>query len=118
MLQLFSPTGELVYDASGSATTDFGGCLATESGTYYLALHDMATNASTIAVTYRRPDMPGCGDLNGDGGINISDVSLMVDCILNNTTQARDIWNADLNGDGQINISDVTWLVNLILQGN
>ena len=118
MLQLFSPTGELVYDASGSATTDFGGCLATESGTYYLALHDMGTNAGTIAVTYRRPDMPGCGDTNGDGGINISDVSILVNYILTNSSQAKDIWNADLNGDGDFNISDVTLLVNLILTGH
>ena len=117
MLQLFSPSGELVYDATGDATTDFGGCRATESGTYYLALHDMATNASTIAVTYRRPDLPGCGDINGDGGINVTDVTSMVDYILSHSSQARDIWNADLNGDGDINISDVTLLVNLILQG-
>lgn len=117
MLQLFSPTGELVYEATGDATTDFGGCSATENGTYYLALHDMATNASTIAVTYRRPDMPGCGDINGDGGINITDVTSMVDYILSHSCQAKDIWNADLNGDGDINISDVTLLVNQILQG-
>lgn len=53
------------------------------------------------------------GDVNGDGTVNISDVTLLVNIILGNATDPYG--NADVNGDGTVNISDVTLLVNIIL---
>ena len=53
------------------------------------------------------------GDVNGDGRVNVSDVSALINMILGVTTmdQAR----ADVNGDGRVNVSDVTALINIIL---
>lgn len=52
-LQLFSPSGQEVYAASGATSVAFGGCHAWEDGTYYLALHDVTgTRGSTIGLDY------------------------------------------------------------------
>ena len=52
------------------------------------------------------------GDLNGDGGLNILDVVVLVNLIL-----SGDYSNplGDLNQDGMYNILDIVILVNLIL---
>lgn len=56
-VQLFSPTGKEVYSASGDASVAYGGCHAYESGTYYLAVHDVkATYGSDITVDYQHID--------------------------------------------------------------
>lgn len=52
------------------------------------------------------------GDINGDGKVNVSDVTELVNQALNVTTPNPKV--SDLNGDGLINVSDVTKLVNII----
>lgn len=56
------------------------------------------------------------GDVNGDGEVNVSDVSILVDYILNKTTSFFIMANADANGDNSITIADVTSVVNIILK--
>lgn len=53
------------------------------------------------------------GDVNGDGKVNVSDVTALINMILGTlpTDQAR----ADVNGDTRVNVSDVTTLINIIL---
>ena len=52
-LQLFSPTGREVYRASGADAVQWGGIHAEETGTYYLAVHDVtATYGSTLTLYY------------------------------------------------------------------
>ena len=53
------------------------------------------------------------GDVNGDGKVNVSDVSALINMILGVT--AMDQTRADVNGDGRVNVSDVTALINIIL---
>ena len=53
------------------------------------------------------------GDVNGDGKVNVSDVTTLVNMILG--VIPKDETRADINGDGKINVSDVTALVNIIL---
>ena len=55
------------------------------------------------------------GDVNGDGNVNITDVTLLVNHILGNADDTFIIANADINGDGNVSITDVTGLVNVIL---
>lgn len=52
------------------------------------------------------------GDLNGDESTDVSDLTLLVNIILGNssTTDA-----ADLNDDGSVDVSDLTKLVSIIL---
>lgn len=53
------------------------------------------------------------GDTNGDGKVDISDVTNLIDVILN----GGEAPGGDVNGDGKVDISDVTNLIDLILNG-
>lgn len=57
------------------------------------------------------------GDVNGDGKVNLTDITSVVSYILGNDTSELNINLADVNKDGKINISDVTCLVNNVLYG-
>ena len=51
--------------------------------------------------------------MNGDGTVNVSDVTTLVNMILG--VIPKDNTRADIDGNGTVNVSDVTALVNLIL---
>ena len=53
------------------------------------------------------------GDVNGDGKVNVSDVSTLINMILG--LSPMDEARADVNGDTRVNVSDVTALINIIL---
>ena len=53
------------------------------------------------------------GDINGDGEINVSDVTALINKILGASDYSNEV--CDINGDGEINVSDVTALINMIL---
>lgn len=52
------------------------------------------------------------GDVNGDGKVDVSDVTHLINIILGNQPKTS---VADINGDSVINVSDVTELINHIL---
>ena len=52
------------------------------------------------------------GDINGDGSVNIADVTALIGQVLRGI-QTED---GDLNGDGTVNIADVTALITLVLK--
>lgn len=54
------------------------------------------------------------GDINGDGTVDVSDVTALINKILGTSDYADEV--CDINGDGEINVSDVTQLINQILQ--
>ena len=60
-------------------------------------------------------DIPGSltGDVNGDGKVNVSDVSALINMIMGITPMNQTL--ADVNGDGKVNVSDVSALINIIL---
>ena len=58
------------------------------------------------------------GDLNGNGKLDISDVTAMIDVLLSGTTDVAMQPAADVDGNGSISISDVTTLIDLILSSN
>ena len=55
------------------------------------------------------------GDYNGDGQVNIKDVTTLINYLLSG--RAGDTIN-DMNGDGSLSISDVTTLINYLLSHN
>ena len=56
------------------------------------------------------------GDFNGDGLVNITDVTILVNRLLGNQEKGKFfIPDVDVNGDGVVNIADVVYLVNIIL---
>ena len=53
------------------------------------------------------------GDINGDGFVNVADVTELISLILNSTSIEDSL--TDVNGDGQVNVADVTALIRIIL---
>lgn len=65
---------------------------------------------SNVGGDEPQPIVPG--DVNGDGEVNISDVSDIIDMMLSGkVTEAGDV-----NGDGEINISDINAVIDIILK--
>ncbi len=54
------------------------------------------------------------GDANGDGNVNIEDVTALINILLSVNTPSNGI---DVDGDGKVNIDDVTALINYLLKG-
>jgi hypothetical protein len=52
------------------------------------------------------------GDVNGDGQVNISDVTALIDLLLGGGEAPA---QADVNNDGNVSISDVTALIDMLL---
>ncbi len=71
-----------------------------------------AIPATCLVTVYTEP-----GDLNSDGFVNISDVTSLIDYLLNTDDISVTTKNADVNGDGSINIADVTSLIDKLLSG-
>ncbi len=55
------------------------------------------------------------GDVNGDGLVNMTDISVLIDYILTGNPDGVDLVAADCNLDGSIAITDVTLLVDYLL---
>ena len=58
------------------------------------------------------------GDVNGDGTISVTDMTMIVDYILGESNDNFIVENADINCDGSISVADVMALVNIILGDN
>ena len=54
------------------------------------------------------------GDIDGDGAVEVSDITLMVSMILGELPSTP---SADLDNDGAVEVSDITTLVDIILYG-
>lgn len=65
--------------------------------------------------SWARIDVPMPGDVDGDGVVNIADVTALIDILLSGGTVPA---NADVDGDGIVNIADVTALIDMLLSGN
>ena len=60
----------------------------------------------------------GRGDVNGDGIMNIADVTFLIDAILRGDHEGVYFESADLNSNGRLDIGDVTSLIDDLLNGN
>ena len=56
------------------------------------------------------------GDVDGDYGVNIDDLTTLINVLLLSNTSGN--IGADVNGDGLINIEDVTDLITILLSGD
>ena len=101
---LFSESDKNFWRSSTSYTL--------KPGSAYLKIRDFAVkdiNSFGIDMYSQAP-----GDINGDGEVNVSDVTALINKILGSSTYSNAV--CDINGDGEINVSDVTALINLILK--
>ena len=58
------------------------------------------------------------GDVNGDGYVNVADVTALISLVLGGNATAASHPAADVNEDGVVNIGDVTTLISLVLSNN
>ena len=58
------------------------------------------------------------GDVNGDGNVNVADVTALISLVLEGNATAASHPAADVNEDGVVNIGDVTTLISLVLSNN
>lgn len=58
---------------------------------------------------------PLIGDVNGDGEVNIGDVTAIIDYLLGTAGDNFNVEAADVNRDGEVNIGDVTAIIDMLL---
>ncbi len=93
------------YMGTTSFATDLRGLL---EGRYYVHLHTFE-NGGGEARGYFIPEVV-LGDVNGDGEINLLDVSSFVDALAGGDF----VDAADLNRDGSVNLLDVSFFIDLL----
>lgn len=57
------------------------------------------------------------GDVNGNGTVDINDVTALIQYVLTGSTTGINLSNADVNGNGPVDINDVTALIQYVLTG-
>ena len=110
------PEQTLLWQSSDPtiATVDQNGvltALAVGNATITATATDGSGVSASCSVTVKQKAIGG--DINGDGRVNVSDVTALINMILG--VIPKDEARADINGDGKINVSDVTALINIIL---
>ncbi|MBR4829448.1 MAG: hypothetical protein IKZ92_06575, partial [Muribaculaceae bacterium] len=58
------------------------------------------------------------GDVNGDGSVNIADVTALIDYLLSGNASGVNVSAADCDQNGGVSISDVTALIDYLLSGS
>lgn len=74
------------------------------AATYPASYYTIASETATVA-----------GDVNGDGQVTATDITLLYNVILSNNHSG--VVNGDQNGDGDITAGDVTLVYNVMLSG-
>ena len=77
----------------------------------------LGTGSVSVAFSIANPS-PGeviWGDVNGDGSIDISDATALINYLLNGDSSGLQMDAADMNHDSIVDISDATTLINYLL---
>ena len=84
------------------------------AGMCYLQLSSTEASGKTEVYTnlWPKPNDGVKGDANGDGIVDISDVSLVINMMLGKSGYQQ---NCDMNNDGKIDITDVNMVINKML---
>jgi hypothetical protein len=106
-------TPTLQYATSG---TRLGACRA-----YFDVVHDGLTGITDCVLDFGNNETQTCpfvdrGDANGDGTISVTDIAVVVNCILRlSNTGGYSPGGADANGDNDITVTDIGVIVDKIL---
>ena len=91
-------------------------------GTYYYRVKGLYTDGteskwskSQCVTLFENGHGFQAGDVNHDGLINITDVTLLISYVLNENDDTICKICADINGDNSVNISDITLLISRVL---
>ena len=104
--------GVITANKAGTATIT-----ATTNGFNIDGIHLRVRCQVTVVASGGDDDLL-LGDVDGDGYINIADVTALIRYLLSHNATGIELDNADVNGDGVINIADVTTLINRLLKGH
>ncbi len=85
------------------------------SGTPRFACYKVTTSVKKELSIYRKVSGTLLGDVNGDGYINMSDVTAVINYILGNNPSPFIFENANVSNDEYINMSDLTAIIGIIL---
>lgn len=86
----------------------------TGDGSDYRIVFDLDNLFFSLEVIEKAPAIM-LGDVNNDGQLNITDVSLLISIVLGTPPAEYNETNADVNQNGIINITDVTLLIQIVL---
>ena len=106
--QVYRPQNDQNYDPNNEMhTIAFNLAVLKEANNYYF---------DDIRLLIKKAKKPALiGDVNGDGEVNITDISLTVEYVLTDTADPFIFENADTNGDGEINVTDISAIVDIVL---
>lgn len=66
---------------------------------------------STYTVNYNKDAVARVnGDVNGDGSVNVADISTVIDVMAG----TENIPEADVNGDGEVNVADISSIIDIM----
>lgn len=89
-----------------------------EAGTYYFwfstSYEDLDHLISQHVIEVAVPQSDILGDVNGDGRVNVTDITLLSKYISDSDSTGVMIGNCDLTGDGRITVADVVELARMI----
>jgi hypothetical protein len=92
-----------------------------QDGSYRIAISVVSAdlqNATCYLINATVAPAVKVGDVNNDGNVNISDVSILIDYLLSGDASAINMQGADVDGDNALSISDVSRLIDMLLAGN
>ena len=104
---------------AGNAENNLSWKVNVPMGTYYVAVQSIDASYIGSAFSeekeYTVTSAFKLGDANGDDGVNILDLTTLVDKILKNNPKVFVQEVADINNDGEINVVDISAIVNIIM---
>ena len=81
---------------------------------YTINCNDFSVRDAIYATSIEDLDDSVCGDVNGDGKVDMDDATFVTNIILGTEDATKE---ADVNNDGQVNMPDAMFIVNKVLNG-
>ena len=99
---------------NGLAITEPAGAYFNSAGTV-VSSGGMVISGTNVVIS--KPTVMR-GDVNNDGSVTISDVTALINYLLNSISTGVNVSAADCDQNGNVAISDVTALINFLLSGS
>ena len=97
----------------GVITEPSGAAWNTNTGYVTYRLTGNIVAGENVTIVGEEPEPQGLlGDVNEDGFVNVTDVTLLINAVVNENYSNINFNNADMNGDGVLTVTDVTMLIN------